>query len=295
LIILLVALLTTAEAKGFIKFDGVLDKALSPNLLKSVTPDSYVIRNVSGQNYGSRVLNQQAPNVCGSCWAEAATGALSDRYALFTRGKLRVQLAPQILLNWNSRISGGSCNGGSDLKAYDFIAKYGIVDDSCQPFVGLDWLRGFEVAAMRSVADVRSHQCYQCGWGGTCNFVAEKNVELYGADEIGQVLGEAEMMTEISARGSIACSLNSDAWSFDAYHGGIITCPKEKGREECMSESTDHVIVIAGYGYDAELDMKYWIGRNSYGTSWGEGAGGGWCVLHASLPSSFLLSSPACI
>jgi hypothetical protein len=36
---------------------------------------------------------------------------------------------------------------------------------------------------------------------------------------------------------------------------------------------TDHVVVIAGYGEDEESGLKYWIGRNSYGTAWGEGAG----------------------
>lgn len=36
---------------------------------------------------------------------------------------------------------------------------------------------------------------------------------------------------------------------------------------------TDHVVVIAGYGEDSETGMKYWVGRNSYGTAWGEGAG----------------------
>ena len=38
------------------------------------------------------------------------------------------------------------------------------------------------------------------------------------------------------------------------------------------------VIVIAGWGVSAD-GVKYWIGRNSYGGRWGEGAGGGWFRL----------------
>jgi len=44
-----------------------------------------------------------------------------------------------VLLNFNQEVSGGSCNGGDANKAYDFIYKYGITDDSCAPFVGLNW------------------------------------------------------------------------------------------------------------------------------------------------------------
>lgn len=99
------------------------------------------------------------------------SGALSDRYTIATQGKLRMNLAPQQLLNFNERISGGSCNGGSDLKAYQFIHKYGIADDTCAPFVGLNWLRGFTVAAMTDIDDVRKHQCYLCTWQGSCTFV----------------------------------------------------------------------------------------------------------------------------
>lgn len=134
-------------------------------------PRSFDWRNINGTNYCSKVLTQQNPNVCGSCWAEAATGALTDRYLIATNRKLNIQLAPQQLLNFNARISGGSCNGGSNLKAYEFIHKYGISDDSCAPFVGLNWLRGFEVASMTDVEDVRSHQCFICTWSGTCSFV----------------------------------------------------------------------------------------------------------------------------
>ena len=71
------------------------------------------------------------------------------------------------------------------------------------------------------------------------------------------------MMAEIYARGPIACSLNSDAPQFNAYQGGIITCKEGK---ECHNKRTDHVVVIAGWGYDEEKDLKFWIGRNSYGT-----------------------------
>ena len=150
--------------------------------------------------------------------------------------------------------------------------QYGISDDTCAPFVGLNWLRGFSVAAMTDVDDVQSHQCYLCDWGGKCDFVKKGHFNLYGVDEFGVVLGEQQMMAEIYARGPLACSLNSEPASFDAYKSGIITCDPDVN-------GTDHVVVIAGYGVDKTSGKKYWVGRNSYGTQWGEGASGGWFRL----------------
>lgn len=79
-------------------------------------PERWDWRNVNGTNFCSKVLTQQNPQVCGSCWAEAATGALSDRYAIATQNKLRVQLGLQNLLNFKKNITGGACTGGNSLK-----------------------------------------------------------------------------------------------------------------------------------------------------------------------------------
>jgi len=284
----------TVYSKYYIPFQGKID--VFPNLpLQDIIPLQYDIRDVDGQNYGTRSMTQQSPNVCGSCWAEAATGALSDRFALDTKGKLRVQLSPQILLNFDARITGGSCNGGDSLKAYEFIHRYGIGDDTCQPFVGLNWLHGFGVAGMLETDNVRSHQCFQCAWSGVCDFVPEQYTEIYTIETYGSIQGEREMMNEISSRGPIACSLNSDANSFDQYHGGIITCPRNSSLNEhieCKNPLTDHVVVIAGYGVDSDTGMKYWIGRNSYGTAWGEGAGGGWFRLERGVDALNIESYP---
>lgn len=255
------------------KVDEVVISPMPHTLLRSGDlPNAFDWRNVNGTNYCTRVLNQKNPHVCGSCWAEAVTGALSDRYNIATNGKAQIQLAPQILLNYNSVISGGSCNGGDHVKAYDFIYKYGIADDTCAPFMGLNWLHGFAIAAYTSVEDVQRSQCWTCDWYGACGYVPAEYYNLYGVSEFGSVLGETEMMAEIQARGPIACSLNSESPQFNDYKGGIMKC--EHGIK-CRVTATDHVIVITGWGVDKDSGMKYWTGRNSYGTQWGEGAGGG--------------------
>ncbi len=96
---------------------------------------------------------------------------MSDRYAIATGGKLRVQLAPQQLLNFNKDLTGGSCNGGSDLKAFEFMHLNGIADDTCAVFEGRDAAHGFEVNFLTEKDDIRKHQCFMCNWDGSCTFV----------------------------------------------------------------------------------------------------------------------------
>lgn len=238
----------------------------------SSLPTNFDWRNVNGTNYCSRVMTQQMPAVCGSCWAEAAMGAFSDRFAIATNNALKVQLAVQVLLNFADDLTGGSCLGGDAGRAYAFANKYGITDDTCAPFLGVNYGWGFEHAEGNSVNDVVSHLCQVCGWDGGCNWLKDGEYDYYKAETYGEVLGPEQMMTEIFARGPIACSLNSSPDSFDLYKGGIIDDPTK-------FNDTDHVVTIAGWGVDATTKQPYWIGRNSYGTRWGEGIGGGWFRL----------------
>lgn len=44
----------------------------------------------------------------------------------------------------------------------------------------------------------------------------------------------------------------------------------EKQNEVRMaSQPLDHSIFLVGWGYDEDLQMSYWIVRNSYGDGWG--------------------------
>lgn len=72
--------------------------------------------------------------------------------------------------------------------------------------------------------------------------------------------GEDDMMSEIYARGPIACGI--DASPLHEYTGGVFTGSTEN--------TINHIISIIGWGYDEESGMKYWNMRNSWGEYWGE-------------------------
>merc|ERR1712127_491492 len=66
-----------------------------------------------------------------------------------------------------------------------------------------------------------------------------------------------------------------------AKHGAVVTSVASKGPFQeykggvfggCISgQKTDHAVTVVGYGTDAATGLKYWLIKNSWGESWGEG------------------------
>eukprot|EP00823_Brevimastigomonas_motovehiculus_P003554 TRINITY_DN2183_c0_g1_i1.p1 TRINITY_DN2183_c0_g1~~TRINITY_DN2183_c0_g1_i1.p1 ORF type:complete len:735 (+),score=239.45 TRINITY_DN2183_c0_g1_i1:167-2371(+) len=195
--------------------------------------------------------NQHLIRYCGSCWAWASVNALSDRFRLtFPAILSEIDLAPQNLIDCSRENNG--CNGGLHVEAYKHIHKQGITDETCAPY--------------------RAERASQCGalqWCSICNSsvcVPENNYHKYYVSEYGLViapLGKSmveTMMNEIFTRGPIACLMSTPS-SFANYSGGIYDYKK-------TDILVDHTVEIAGWGQENGVD--YWIGRNSWGSWWGE-------------------------
>lgn len=70
--------------------------------------------------------------LCGSCWAFASAGFLSDRFCIQSEGDINVVLAPQDLVACNFENFG--CSGGMLVNTIDYLMKEGIVSESCMPY-----------------------------------------------------------------------------------------------------------------------------------------------------------------
>jgi len=71
------------------------------------------------------------------------------------------------------------------------------------------------------------------------------------------------MKADLAKYGPIACGIEvTDA--FEKYTSGIYSEYKEW-------PSINHEISVVGYGTDEKSGEEYWVGRNSWGTYWGEG------------------------
>ena len=241
-------------------------KGPRPSHIVSKLPHTYIQTSSLPREFDWRVeghltppTNQFLPKPCGSCWAHSSAGALTDRFVIANKRKTAIPpLSPQVLLDCGDDTNVGSCYGGSHLYTYKFIHENGITDVTCSPYMGVaqtNWGEGRECI---------QRMCRQCDIYGTCKFV---NGTVYNISEYGSVTGEKEMMAEIYARGPIACSLYAHSKYFTEYKGGVINDPTPYN-------TTTHVVAIVGWGMDN--DTPYWIGRNCWGSSWGEA---GWFRL----------------
>jgi len=207
-------------------------------------PAAWDWRNISGVNYVSLSRNQHIPQYCGSCWAHGSTSALNDRIAIARKNAWpEIVVSPQHLINCGG---GGSCDGGDPGSAYSYIHQKGIVEESCAPY-----------EAKNGIAC--SPACKTClGFNSTCNKVA--NFTLWKVSEYGTVIGASRMKAEIYARGPLACSIDATD-KLESYTGGIF-------KQFELFPVPNHIISVVGWG--VEDGVEYWIGRNSWGSYWGE-------------------------
>jgi len=84
----------------------------------------------------------------------------------------------------------------------------------------------------------------------------------YYVSEHYSVKGVDQMKAELYMNGPMGCGIHATSNFEQNYHGGIYS-------EHVRFPLINHEISVVGYGVD-ENGTEYWIGRNSWGTYWGE-------------------------
>jgi cathepsin X len=79
--------------------------------------------------------------------------------------------------------------------------------------------------------------------------------------EYGSVKGDSNIMSEIYTRGPVSAYINAEC--IEEYTSGV------NMYDTCNTRTTNHAIQLNGWGTD-ENGVDYWIGRNSWGTYWGD-------------------------
>merc|ERR1712048_972906 len=185
----------------------------SHDLLLGATnyPDEFTWCDKDGVNYCTISRNQHIPQYCGSCWAHGAISALADRIKI-ARGAKGIDINPSIqhLLNCGTA---GSCNGGDEGAAYQWIKKNGgISTETSQPYLACssDSKEGFCPHVNTKCSALNTART--CGSffkeGGPCTGLTHyPNITIA---EYGSISGMYAMMKEIYKRGPIACGIASD-------------------------------------------------------------------------------------
>ena len=212
-------------------------------------PAQWNWNNIDGVNYVTNIRNQHIPQYCGSCWAHAATSAISDRIKIARKAAWPdINISPQVIISCETKDLG--CHGGEAYNAFEWMADNEVTDETCSIYRA----RGLDNGQVCSAMNV----CRNCSPGEAC--VVPDQYLVYGVEEFGHVSGEEEMMQEIYQRGPIACGIAVPE-ELEDYTGGIY-CDKTGDK------NIVHDISVVGYG--EEDGTPYWLVRNSWGTHWGE-------------------------
>ena len=185
----------------------------------------------SGANCDHGVRNQ---GQCGSCWAFATTGMISDRCCL--QGHDNGWLAPQELVSCDKVDQG--CNGGWCTSAVDYVMKAkGLVPEACFPYKAANSPCPSKCADGKVWAS--SHVCNCVSGYKMCSSVGSIKTCL----QSGPV--------------TVAFGVCK---SFFNYKNGIYKC-------DCNGSYAGlHAVLAMGY---SDTPVAHYHVRNSWGTTWG--------------------------
>ena len=221
------------------------------NPVKGPLPGNFHWGNVNGTNFLTQLKNQHLPQYCGSCWAQAATSALSDRISVMRNGVFpEINISPQVLLSCDRNDQG--CQGGDTLSAYQWMNQNVITEENCAPYQALSWKEGLQCNATAICAE---------NFPNKPPFVPAK----YNTYQVGEYAllpryNTSAMMNEIFARGPIACSIFSNP---------IVNFTGTGVFASNVSGEHNHAISVVGWGTTSD-GTPYWSVRNSWGEYWGD-------------------------
>lgn len=200
-------------------------------------PSSFDWRDYNGENWMTPVRNQGS---CGSCWSFSVSGVVEAVYNIFSNNpNLDIDISEQQMVS-SCCSSCGSCSGGWMTSAFNYIKNTGVADESCNPYTARD---------------------------SSCRLCSDWQDRKYTIESYFRILPNTNSAYKQALMDYGPLSIGIDASDmFTYYVDGVY----EEDFEEVNFTGLNHGIVLVGWS-----DVGgYWIIRNSWGSSWGQGGYG---------------------
>ena len=223
---------TDMTREEFKKFAGKSKVSSIPNLKEAEMINSIAdpIIDWDTKGYVSPVKYQ---DLCGSCWAFSAIGAVESLHAIKTGSVHNVmQYSEQELVDCSDNYGDMGCDGGFMTYAFHYIKDKGISKESEYPYEGRD--------------DTCRKKSNSFQINGYVTVPANNNDQLLAALNIEPV----------------SVTVEADEWTWQMYDGGIVT-------KDCGTD-INHGVLLVGSGHDNTKNLDFWRIKNSWGTDWGE-------------------------
>ncbi|CAF0927531.1 unnamed protein product [Didymodactylos carnosus] len=195
---------------------------------------------VNGVSFVTSIKDQGR---CGSCYAFAFVAQIESLLAIkFNRNSS--DLSPQQIIDCSYATNGSSnagCNGGNWYWSAVYLQS-----------VGFNFATWASYPYNGAVNSCRSQTAIKINIGQL------RYREVVEQDEIA--------LKQAVALGPVWVGINADNRYFSHYASGIIN-PSDCGN---TVNDLNHAVLVVGYGRDQNLNLDYWIIRNSWGQSWGE-------------------------
>ncbi|RJP39325.1 MAG: DUF333 domain-containing protein [Desulfobacteraceae bacterium] len=225
---------------------AALPEPMAPAVALEAFPSAFDWRNYNGRSYIGPVRDQGS---CGSCYAFGAAAAAEGAYN-FAVGRFDAECADfsESFITWclaafPEYITHFSGCAGADYEyaELDALVRYGIPAEADYPYT------------------IVAPSC--------CTHLTDPSVKFdqWHRAPCGDIEG---IKTAILTYGVVDAAVNVTS-AFQNYTGGIFqdtqtTCP------DCEDTVTNHAIALVGWGTDPTYG-EYWILRNSWDSTWGEG------------------------